>query len=69
MMGTEQDLRRIAELASEAADRVAKQDDPALGALLIEMQALEDVLPGLGSARTVVSPRVRNTAIDAEIEA
>jgi hypothetical protein len=68
-MGTEQDLRRIAELAAEAADQMAKQADPALGVLLHEMQALGAVLPGVAHARPAEKPRQTDIALDAEIEA
>lgn len=63
-MGTEQDLRRIAQLAAEAADKAAQGSAAALAPLLREMQALGEVLPGLPPC--VVAD---NLALDAEIEA
>lgn len=66
-MGTQQDLRRIAQLAAEAADRVA-DGDSGLAPLLKEMQALGEVLPGLRQPSAQLSPAQR-VALDAEIEA
>lgn len=47
-MGTEQDLRRIAQLATQAAN-MAAQGNAGLAPLLQEMQALSEVLPGVRS--------------------
>jgi hypothetical protein len=63
-MGTEQDLRRIAELAAEAADKAAQGRDAALAPLLREMQALGEVLPGLPPHLMA-----QTLELDAEIEA
>jgi len=63
-MGTEQDLRRIAQLAAEAADRAATGGAVGLAPLLKEMQALGEVLPGL-----VQQKSAEQIALDAEIEA
>ena len=63
-MGTEQDLRRIAQLAAEAADKAAHGSAAALAPLLREMQALGEVLSGLPPR-----PVEDNLALDAEIEA
>lgn len=63
-MGTEQDLRRIAQLAAEAADKAAHGSAAALAPLLREMQALGEVLPGLPPR-----PVEDNLVLDAEIEA
>ncbi|MFN3724503.1 MAG: hypothetical protein ACK4VZ_15855 [Paracoccaceae bacterium] len=73
-MGTEQDLRRIAELAAEAADRLERQEYRALEALLTEMRALGDVLPGLPGVTAIVPRRSGAQPAgafqsDAEIEA
>lgn len=64
IMGTEEDLRRIAWLASTAAERVAQGHATALAPLLDEMRALGEVLPGLPR-----QPLSENLALDAEIEA
>ena len=63
-MGTEQDLRRIAQLAAEAADRAAQGRASGLAPLLQEMRALGEVLPGLPPH--IMASRM---AYDAEIEA
>ncbi|MFN4153162.1 MAG: hypothetical protein ACK4HF_00775 [Paracoccaceae bacterium] len=63
-MGTEQDLRRIAQLAAEAADKAAQGRTTGLAPLLEEMQALGEVLPGQ------VQPKsAEQIALDAEVEA
>lgn len=66
-MGTQQDLRRIAQLAELAADRAACGHRD-LAPLLKEMQALGEVLPGLRPPSAHLSPAQR-IALDAEIEA
>ena len=73
-MGTEQDLRRMAELAAAAADRLDQQENPALDALLSEMQALGTVLPGVTNTAPARTGRPAERfsgafAIDADIEA
>lgn len=64
LMGTEQDLRRIARLATEAADHAALNEVGGLAPLLQEMQALGEVLPGL--PRHLEAEKI---VMDAEIEA
>ncbi|WP_147335683.1 hypothetical protein [Pseudotabrizicola alkalilacus] len=66
-MGTQQDLRRIAQLAVDAAEKVS-YGHSALAPLLKEMQALGEVLPGLRPPSAQLSPAQR-VALDAEIEA
>jgi hypothetical protein len=72
-MPTADDLRRIAVLATEAAQRMSHGGDaqpapPAgLGVLLAEMQALLQVLPGTAVVASV--PHLQATVTDAEVEA
>lgn len=62
-MGTEEDLRRIAALAQNAADQAAHGANVGLSVLLAEMQALGAVLPGV-----VRPPPVDAAKHEAEVE-
>lgn len=63
-MGTEQDLRRIADLAKMTTETAARGSTIGLAALLAEMQALGAMLP-CHSTQTEAERR----AVEAETEA
>lgn len=69
-MGQEEDLRKMAELASQAADAAAKGSAAGLALLLAEMNALSQMMPGLGRpALTSADTEAQARRVEAEVEA
>lgn len=48
-MGQEENLRRVSELATQAADAVAQDSAAGLALLLAELKALSAMMPGMQS--------------------
>lgn len=70
-MGQEEDLRKMAQLANQAAEAAARGSAACLSLLLAEMNALSQMMPGLGRPAPAPAAESEEQArrVDAEVEA